>query len=463
MSRVTSTQLTRRAVARAPTAVAPSSGAARAGPKSGARPLNASRRTRRAGRVASRRRRRRRTPAPRTCPPTSARMPGPRARRSGARPRCRPSATKGTTSRAPNRGCTPSWPASDTWAATARARCRGGRFGVAGPRTRDREHRSVVVGVGVQIEQAARRRRSRARRARWDRGPPTRSRRTPAPREPTPTPVSFWAMKLGLALPQYDYSVAGDRSRSSSRRSPRTRVLPSRAGFDSVWLSDHLFLDLAKYGGPDTRFACYEPHRDARRARARRRPGPARHARAVRSVAAGERAREGARVARPHQRWAPRRRARRGLVRTRLHRDRHGDARTRSAPRALAARPSTSSPASSAGGPFTLRRALPPRERSREPAAAGAAAAPAHLRRRQGRPVAAPRRGSGGRLEHVLDLDARRVHASACSSSTRRARRSDVIRQRSGVRSVSTRSSARTRPTSSAASSTWPTPLRPES
>ncbi len=80
----------------------------------------------RVGQVAclARRRRRRRTPEPRTCLPTSARMPGPRAWRSGARPRCRPSATNGTTSSAPNRGCTPSWPASDTWAATARARCR---------------------------------------------------------------------------------------------------------------------------------------------------------------------------------------------------------------------------------------------------------------------------------------------------------------------------------------------------
>jgi probable F420-dependent oxidoreductase len=30
-------------------------------------------------------------------------------------------------------------------------------------------------------------------------------------------------------------------------------------GFDSLWLSDHLFLDLAKYGGPATRFAAFEP------------------------------------------------------------------------------------------------------------------------------------------------------------------------------------------------------------
>ena len=26
-----------------------------------------------------------------------------------------------------------------------------------------------------------------------------------------------------------------------------------------MWLSDHLFFDLAKYGGPGDRFGCYEP------------------------------------------------------------------------------------------------------------------------------------------------------------------------------------------------------------
>ncbi len=222
-------------------------------------------------------------------------------------------------------------------------------------------------------------------------------------------------MKLGFALPQYDYSVAGTDRLEFATIAAYARAAES-AGFDSVWLSDHLFLDLAKYGGPDTRYGCYEPHRDARRARARRRPGPARHARAVRSVAAGERAREGARVARPDQRWARRRRARRGLVRTRLHRDRHGDARTRTCASRACGEAVDVVAGVMAGGPFTLRRALPPRERSREPAAAGAAAAPAHLRRRQGRPVAAPRRRSGGRLEHVLDVDPRRVHGARAAA-----------------------------------------------
>jgi probable F420-dependent oxidoreductase len=65
-------------------------------------------------------------------------------------------------------------------------------------------------------------------------------------------------MRIGLALPQYDYSVAGE-----SPLRYETIVEHARAaeawGLDSVWLSDHLFLDLAKYGGPATRFGAFEP------------------------------------------------------------------------------------------------------------------------------------------------------------------------------------------------------------
>src|SRR6185437_781261 len=35
--------------------------------------------------------------------------------------------------------------------------------------------------------------------------------------------------------------------------------LAEKAGADSVWLSDHLFLDLAKYGGPERREGCFDP------------------------------------------------------------------------------------------------------------------------------------------------------------------------------------------------------------
>lgn len=65
-------------------------------------------------------------------------------------------------------------------------------------------------------------------------------------------------MRLGLALPQYDYSVAGERPLAFATIVEYARRA-EQVGFDSVWLSDHLFLDLAKYGGPDERFGCYEP------------------------------------------------------------------------------------------------------------------------------------------------------------------------------------------------------------
>src|SRR2546421_12359954 len=65
-------------------------------------------------------------------------------------------------------------------------------------------------------------------------------------------------MQLGLALPQYDYSVAGERPLRYATIVDHARGARA-AGFDSVWLSDHLFLDLAKYGGPPDPQACYEP------------------------------------------------------------------------------------------------------------------------------------------------------------------------------------------------------------
>jgi alkanesulfonate monooxygenase SsuD/methylene tetrahydromethanopterin reductase-like flavin-dependent oxidoreductase (luciferase family) len=65
-------------------------------------------------------------------------------------------------------------------------------------------------------------------------------------------------MHLGLALPQYDYSYAGERPLRFETIVDFARVA-RESGFDSVWLSDHLFLDIAKYGGPADREACYEP------------------------------------------------------------------------------------------------------------------------------------------------------------------------------------------------------------
>ena len=56
-------------------------------------------------------------------------------------------------------------------------------------------------------------------------------------------------MRFGLALPHYDFSgpdpgpVTFDRLRSVAQEA-------ERMGFSSVWVSDHFFLDLARYGGP---------------------------------------------------------------------------------------------------------------------------------------------------------------------------------------------------------------------
>lgn len=57
-------------------------------------------------------------------------------------------------------------------------------------------------------------------------------------------------MKLGLALPHYDTSLAGlPLSWDAIARVARNA---EAAGFDSLWVSDHFFLDWSKYGGPDT-------------------------------------------------------------------------------------------------------------------------------------------------------------------------------------------------------------------
>jgi alkanesulfonate monooxygenase SsuD/methylene tetrahydromethanopterin reductase-like flavin-dependent oxidoreductase (luciferase family) len=65
-------------------------------------------------------------------------------------------------------------------------------------------------------------------------------------------------MRIGLALPQYDYSVAGERPLQFHTIVDHAR-LAERGGADSVWLSDHLFLDLAKYGGSAQREGCFDP------------------------------------------------------------------------------------------------------------------------------------------------------------------------------------------------------------
>jgi probable F420-dependent oxidoreductase len=65
-------------------------------------------------------------------------------------------------------------------------------------------------------------------------------------------------VRFGLALPQYDFSVVDERPLTWA--TVRTTAQNAEAlGFDSVWLSDHLFLDIAKYGGSERPEAAFEP------------------------------------------------------------------------------------------------------------------------------------------------------------------------------------------------------------
>jgi probable F420-dependent oxidoreductase len=57
-------------------------------------------------------------------------------------------------------------------------------------------------------------------------------------------------VRLGLGLPHYDTSLAGEPTSWDSLK--RVARLAEDSGFDSVWVSDHLFLDWGKYGGPAT-------------------------------------------------------------------------------------------------------------------------------------------------------------------------------------------------------------------
>jgi F420-dependent oxidoreductase-like protein len=55
-------------------------------------------------------------------------------------------------------------------------------------------------------------------------------------------------VKFGLALPHYDFS-APDHAPVSSERLSAAATRAEALGFDSVWVSDHFFLSLDRYGG----------------------------------------------------------------------------------------------------------------------------------------------------------------------------------------------------------------------
>jgi F420-dependent oxidoreductase-like protein len=65
-------------------------------------------------------------------------------------------------------------------------------------------------------------------------------------------------MRFGLALPHYDFSFPDGAPLSWERLADYARRA-EQLGFDSVWVSDHFYLSLSRYGGPDEPQGSVEP------------------------------------------------------------------------------------------------------------------------------------------------------------------------------------------------------------
>jgi probable F420-dependent oxidoreductase len=65
-------------------------------------------------------------------------------------------------------------------------------------------------------------------------------------------------MRVGLALPHYDFSFP-DGVPLSWERLLESALRAERLGFDSLWISDHFFLGIDRYGGPEGPMASIEP------------------------------------------------------------------------------------------------------------------------------------------------------------------------------------------------------------
>lgn len=65
-------------------------------------------------------------------------------------------------------------------------------------------------------------------------------------------------MRVGLALPQFDWSVPGEWPLQWETVVDWARHAEG-LGFESLWLADHLFLDLARYGGSPEPGGCIDP------------------------------------------------------------------------------------------------------------------------------------------------------------------------------------------------------------
>ena len=64
-------------------------------------------------------------------------------------------------------------------------------------------------------------------------------------------------MRVGLALPHYEFSLPPGPVTLARVAEQAERA--ERLGFDSVWMSDHFFASLDRYGGDDRRYGTLEP------------------------------------------------------------------------------------------------------------------------------------------------------------------------------------------------------------
>lgn len=65
-------------------------------------------------------------------------------------------------------------------------------------------------------------------------------------------------MRIGLALPHYDFSIP-QAPRFTFEGVAEVAVRAERLGFDSLWVSDHFFASLDRYGGGPARHGSLEP------------------------------------------------------------------------------------------------------------------------------------------------------------------------------------------------------------
>ncbi len=67
---------------------------------------------------------------------------------------------------------------------------------------------------------------------------------------------------FGLALPHYSFSYPRPRGGLGPEELEETVALAKKAeelGFEAVWVSDHFFLDISRYGGPPGRYPSLDP------------------------------------------------------------------------------------------------------------------------------------------------------------------------------------------------------------